>query len=71
MINRFEDNELTKRKRPETHIVEKGETLESISLRYYGTPNYFMEVAKANSITNFRKLKTGEELILPPLKKDE
>lgn len=54
-----------------THIriVKDGDTLPLMSYRIYGDSKYYLEVAKANNIINFRKLKTGQEIFFPPLQK--
>lgn len=50
-------------------IVKDGDTLPLIAKRIYGDPKYYVELAKVNNLTNFRKLETGQEIILPPIKK--
>lgn len=45
-----------------THIVEKGETLSSIAVRYKVS---VASLEKANQITDERKLKAGQKLIIP------
>jgi hypothetical protein len=54
-----------------THIrtVFEGDTLPLMTHRIYGDSKYYLEVAKANKITNFRKLKVGQIILFPPLKK--
>lgn len=54
-----------------THIreVKEGDTLPLMTHRIYGDSKYYLEVAKANKITNFRKLKVGQQIFFPPLKK--
>ncbi len=54
-----------------THIriVKQGDTLPLMSYRIYGDSKYYLEVAKANGLINFRKLKTGQEIFFPPLQK--
>ena len=51
------------------HVVKKGDTLESLSQKYYGDPGYYIDVAKVNNLNNFRDLKPGVELFFPPLTK--
>lgn len=51
--------------------VKEGDTLPLMTYRIYGDSKYYLEVAKANGLTNFRKLKTGAELIFPPLQKQK
>lgn len=52
-------------------IVKAGETLHWIAKEVYGDSKYYLELAKINSLKNFRSLKPGTELILPPLSKIE
>ena len=54
-----------------THIytVEAGDTLPNICYHTYGSPKYYLKVAEANNLSNFRKLKAGQKIILPPLDK--
>ena len=54
-----------------THIreVKEGDTLPLMTHRIYGDSKYYLEVAKANKITNFRKLQVGQKIFFPPLKK--
>ncbi|MDX6188802.1 LysM peptidoglycan-binding domain-containing protein [Flavobacterium sp. Fl-318] len=49
--------------------VKEGDTLPLMSFQIYGDSKYYLEVAKANNIVNFRKLKTGQKLFFPPLQK--
>lgn len=49
--------------------VKEGDTLALMSYQIYGDSKYYLEVAKANNIVNFRKLKTGQKLFFPPLQK--
>ena len=54
-----------------THLrtVKGGDTLPLMSFRIYGDSKYYLEVAKANNIHNFRKLNVGQQLFFPPLDK--
>lgn len=54
-----------------THIrkVKAGDTLPLMCYRIYGDPRYYLKVAAVNGIDNFRFLKTGTELVFPPLEK--
>lgn len=54
-----------------THIriVEEGDTLPLISERIYGDSSFYMEIARINNLTNFRKLEKGQKIILPRLNK--
>lgn len=52
-----------------THVrmVQEGDTLPLMTFRIYGDSKYYLEVAKANKIQNFRKLKVGQEIFFPPI----
>jgi len=50
-----------------TWLVGDGETLDGIAAKVYGDPAYWRPLAKANSLTNPRGLRTGDLLVLPPL----
>lgn len=50
-------------------IVKAGDTLPLIAKRIYGDPAFYVEIARANNLKNFRNLEMGKELILPPIKK--
>jgi len=54
-----------------THIriVNEGDTLPLMTFRIYGDSKYYLEVAKANKLINFRKLTPGQELFFPPIEK--
>ncbi len=54
-----------------THIrmVKDGDTLPLMTFRIYGDSKYYLEVAKANNITNFRKLTVGRKIFFPPIEK--
>jgi Contractile injection system tube protein len=55
-----------------THIrmVKAGDTLPLICARIYGEPRFYLQVAAANGIGNFRSLKPGMELVFPPIDKN-
>lgn len=50
-------------------IVKEGDTLPLMSFRIYGDSKYYLEVAKANQISNFRKLSVGQKIYFPPIQK--
>ncbi len=54
-----------------THIrlVKAGSTLPALCYEIYGDPAYYLDVARANSIDAFRKLKPGSRIFFPPLQK--
>ncbi|SMP13278.1 CIS tube protein [Chryseobacterium profundimaris] len=49
--------------------VKDGDTLPLMTERIYGDSKYYLEVAKANGLVNFRQLKPGSELYFPPIEK--
>ena len=55
----------TVNKKPVSHIVGKGETLESISRSVYGTTSMVNEICKKNNITNADAIFVGQEILLP------
>ena len=54
-----------------THIrvVGEGDTLPLMTFRIYGDSKYYLEVAKANKLVNFRKLTPGQQIFFPPIEK--
>jgi nucleoid-associated protein YgaU len=48
-----------------TYTVVKGDTLWSIAKRTYGDGRRWQDIAEANGITDSRKLRVGQKLILP------
>lgn len=54
-----------------THVrlVKAGDTLPGLCYQIYGDPNYYLEVARANQIDNFRYLTPGSKIFFPPLEK--
>jgi nucleoid-associated protein YgaU len=49
--------------------VKKGDTLPLMCYRIYGDSRYYLQVAMANRLTNFRNLQVGDELFFPPIEK--
>ncbi len=49
--------------------VKEGDTLPLLSYRIYGDQTYYLKVAEANGLNNFRNLKAGQTLVFPPLEK--
>lgn len=47
------------------HTVARGETLWSISLKYYKKGSLWKKIADANNITDPRKIEVGQNLIVP------
>ena len=52
-----------------THLrtVQEGDTLPLMCYRIYGDSTYYLAVAKANNLLNFRRIDVGQELFFPPL----
>jgi|GEM_PF-2953611 len=50
---------------PLRHTVRRGESLISISQRYYGSSRHWSEIAEANGGLSPRKLKPGQEIVIP------
>lgn len=50
-----------------SHVVEKGDTLYSLSRKYYGSPSHWKDIRRANrdSIDSAGKLKAGQTVTLP------
>jgi hypothetical protein len=49
--------------------VKAGDTLPLMCYQIYGDPKYYLQVAEANSLGNFRFLTPGADLVFPPLAK--
>jgi len=49
--------------------VKAGDTLSVMTERIYGDSKYYLEVAKANNLINFRTLIPGQEIFFPPIEK--
>lgn len=78
-ITLYSDEDVEKRKKKEnksspdlTHIrvVKNGDTLPLLCKEIYGNSFYYLRVAQANNLNNFRALVPGQELVFPPLEKE-
>lgn len=49
--------------------VREGDTLPNMCNQIYESPRFYLEVARTNGLTNFRRLKSGSELFFPPVEK--
>ncbi|NTW69475.1 MAG: hypothetical protein HGB23_06435 [Chlorobiaceae bacterium] len=49
--------------------VKDGDILSLLTYKIYNNQNYYLQVARANKLKNFRKLKAGSTLMFPPLSK--
>ncbi|MBN2486386.1 MAG: LysM peptidoglycan-binding domain-containing protein [Bacteroidales bacterium] len=73
-VSRAEQAAEARRQSPDmTHfrIVNEGENLPLIAKKVYGDPMLYLEIARVNNINNIRKLKVGQQLVLPPINKKE
>lgn len=73
-VSRTEQAAQARKQSPDlTHfrLVEEGETLPLIAKKVYGDPGLYLEIARVNNINNFRRLKAGQQLVLPPIEKKE
>jgi Contractile injection system tube protein len=54
-----------------THLrqVQEGDTLPLLAYRVYGNAALYLEVARVNRLVNFRRLRAGSQLRLPPVEK--
>lgn len=50
-----------------THVVQRGDTLGSISARYYGTPGQYTRIFEANrdQVSNPNRIEPGQVLVIP------
>jgi nucleoid-associated protein YgaU len=49
----------------QTHVVQRGDTLEAISLKYYGTRQKWQEIVSANKGLDPKRLRVGMKLTIP------
>ncbi len=54
-----------------THVreIREGDTLPLLAHRIYGDPALYLEVARVNKLVNFRRLRAGSRVTLPPVEK--
>ncbi|MBL8348244.1 MAG: peptidoglycan-binding protein [Rubrivivax sp.] len=48
-------------------LVREGDTLPLLCERIYGDPGYYIDVARFNGLSDFRRLEPGRQLHFPPL----
>lgn len=55
-----------------THLrkIKEGDNLPLMNYSIYGDTKYYLQVARANGLTNFRKLNVGSEIIFPAIDKE-
>jgi len=49
----------------QTHVVQRGDTLEAVSLKYYGTRNKWRDILNANKGIDPKRLRIGTKLTIP------
>jgi hypothetical protein len=54
-----------------THIreIKEGDTLPLLAQKIYGNPELYLEIARVNQLIDFRRLKAGTRVSLPPIDK--
>jgi hypothetical protein len=54
-----------------THVrlIKAGDNLPTLCYEIYGDPGYYLKVARANRLDNFRRLTSGMKIFFPPLEK--
>lgn len=50
-------------------MVKAGDSLPMMCYRIYGSPDYYLDVARANNLDDFRNILPGTRLLFPPLEK--
>lgn len=53
------------------YIVLAGDTIYNIANRFYEDESFYLQIAEANDLKNYRRLVPGTKLILPPVQKAE
>jgi len=48
-------------------VVKSGDTLPLMCYRIYGHSKYYLEVARVNKLSDFRRLQPGTQIFFPPL----
>jgi hypothetical protein len=49
--------------------VKSSDNILTLCEEVYEKPDYYLEVAKANNLSNFRRIEAGKELLFPPVAK--
>ena len=49
----------------QTYTVQPGDNLSKISKRFYGDPNKYPQIVKANDLEDPDKIKVGQQLLIP------
>ena len=66
------DRQMNKKSPDLTRVIRvaDGDTLPNLSQKSYGNPKYYPQVAYANKLMSIRTLRTGDELVFPPVRTD-
>lgn len=67
----LQQNETSSPDLTHTRTVKAGDTLPLLTRQIYGSEEYYLRVAQANNLDDFRNLKPGQELVFPPLEKQQ
>lgn len=51
-----------------THVIQKGETLEAIAIKYYGTRDGIQWIVSANGLPNANRIYANQKLVIPAKK---
>ncbi len=54
-----------------SRVVKSGDTLPLLSKEIYGSAQYYLRIAQANDLDDFRNLVPGQTLIFPPLEQKQ
>ena len=65
VVEKMEDGTKVPAELPEKVTVEKGQHLWAIATKYYGSGYNYVDIAKANNLSNASALEVGQELVLP------
>lgn len=71
-VNNLQKTEESWNRSPDlTHLktVRIGDNITQMCKDVYDDPKYYVEIAKANELVNFRNLRLGDQLLFPPLEK--
>lgn len=62
----FQSPDITK-----STLVKDGDSIVSISEKFYDAKKYYLKIARLNGLASFRNLKKGSNLEIPPIKNEE
>lgn len=54
-----------------THVrkVNEGDSLPLMAYKIYGEPKFYLQIARANQMTSFRPIRSGQDIVFPPIQK--